>query len=83
MRAKLKPSACKLPSDIATVVTPMIEHPQVELAFFAGSVEIRKRTSKAAGYRIERLPFGSINDSGLGIEAGVIESTKTMSSPRK
>jgi aldehyde dehydrogenase (NAD+) len=35
--------------------------------------------NEVPGYRIESSPFGGVKDSGLGIQEGVIEAMKCMS----
>ena len=44
--------------DIDTVVTPMIQHPKVELVCFTGSVAIGKHIAKTAGYKKLCLELG-------------------------
>lgn len=44
--------------DVDEVVTPMIEHPKVELVSFTGSVEIGKHIAKTAGYKKMCLELG-------------------------
>ena len=44
--------------DLDEVVTPMIQHPAVELVSFTGSVAIGKQIAKTAGYKKQCLELG-------------------------